>query len=144
MKITEEELGKAFRSLHVGALKSMSLPVRVNSIWQMTEKGLSEATIAEKDINWDMVNDLLFADKDVHLFNVIEQVNNIEDLSSLWFHLIQASTGDLAPWRKETCKSCREVFYLYWGEIEYFLRHNLYLPKRCKLCRDKRREEINV
>jgi hypothetical protein len=41
---------------------------------------------------------------------------------------------------KRNCIECREAFSLNKPEIEWFLRHNLDLPLRCKKCRDVMRQ----
>ena len=39
-----------------------------------------------------------------------------------------------------TCKDCKDGFYMSLGEINFYWKNDLFIPKRCPDCREKRRE----
>lgn len=43
--------------------------------------------------------------------------------------------------KNEICKDCTQPFEITEEEIQFFTSHNLNLPKRCKLCRNRRKQE---
>lgn len=52
---------------------------------------------------------------------------------------ILAKSMGVIPLETRICKDCGAVFGLDKGEVKYYEEHNLHLPTRCKVCRDKRR-----
>ena len=42
------------------------------------------------------------------------------------------------------CVECKQLFNLASGEIDFFIQHELETPKRCKPCRQMRKEGISI
>jgi DNA-directed RNA polymerase subunit RPC12/RpoP len=53
----------------------------------------------------------------------------------------------VTKWERRTpdvirrCINCKEEFTLYGGEIDFFKKEGLHLPRRCPKCREQRRNE---
>lgn len=43
-----------------------------------------------------------------------------------------------------TCVDCNKPFSIPPAEQKYYEEHNLFLPKRCKECRSKRKETVSL
>lgn len=120
--------------IFIEALKSFPLFIRVNHMVSTFYK----EDVNEKNLDWKKINDILFFDKDIQDFNMMESVKSIHDVVNLKMTLDAASL-DIVPTRKIKCKECGRFFCLKRSEIDFFNRKELQLPKRCKPCIAKRK-----
>ena len=93
----------------------------------------------EADINWDYINTICTTDLDVFDYNLYRACESIEELEGQRFNVIAASSG-VGAWQKHICKDCGSAFYMTYNEVQFFREKELHLPKRCKICREKRKE----
>lgn len=113
-------------------IKNSPILMRFNYILNMTK--IKECD--ENDINWDMVNDLIFNHNINNDYNLVKSAayHSLDELKEEQFKISCALAG-MGPWRIEKCKKCGEEFFLYYDEMEWFSLKGLKLPKRCMNCR---------
>ena len=51
---------------------------------------------------------------------------------------------DPSPNEAYTCVECENKFSLTSGELDFFVQHDLEMPKRCKRCRLKRKQQSST
>lgn len=71
-------------------------------------------------------------------FNAFYDVHDYGELLSLVMNIHAASLG-LSVWRIGKCVDCKNEFYMMKGEVDFFEEKGFQLPKRCKSCRNKRK-----
>lgn len=92
--------------------------------------------IDDSKINWSVVNKILFKfeqpfDYNINLPMYIDSVEQLHSLRAIIF----MANNDLEPYYSYDCKICSKSFMLNYGEIQFYLSRNLYVPKRCEKCR---------
>ena len=66
-----------------------------------------------------------------------------EQFDTMQKDILSKSMG-VIPIETRVCRDCGTVFGLDSGEIRYYEEHNLHLPTRCKVCREKRKADKNA
>ena len=151
-KETPEHMEETIRSasdiitgMQLDVLRSLAMPLRLRFINNITSRIVNNHPDGDstKLIDWDMVNTILhfpIADDDYN--DVPKQLSSRADIVDAEERCIMA-TANLSPWRMETCSQCHQEFYIFYGEMDYYKRNNLHLPKRCKKCRDLRKHKTS-
>ena len=127
-----------FHETQIRTLKKMPLWMRLNYFLNIVGKAMLDGHTNE-DIKWDYINEMCSADLDQFDYNMYENVDTIEKLEGTRFNVICATEG-LGPWHKHKCRDCGNTFTMTFNEVNFYKKHGLHLPKRCKACRQKRSE----
>lgn len=93
------------------------------------------ATDPEIIIDWDEINEILRDDSKVKGYNLFEYVKTFDDLETVYTDAVAAEYA-FSPLRKEMCKVCGKVFYLWQDNLSWFKSKGLSVPKTCQKCRD--------
>ena len=104
-----------------------------NSIGNALKQGFTEA-----DINWDNVNEILTTNVNEYDFNAFDRIETPEQLVWESMRCRSASIRD-DIWQKHTCKDCGKPFLMTYNEVQFYGNRNLHIPRRCKVCREKRK-----
>lgn len=135
-----ERVSKAMQATKEEFLTKAPVWMRINMLSHMIASA-KEKGVPESDIDWDKINRYLTENTDPADFNNFDPIHSYQDFSEAGNASLMAQC-DLTPWRREKCKDCGKVFYLYQLEIKSYLDKNLSIPKRCKMCRDKRKGKV--
>lgn len=114
-------------------LKGASMLQKLTFLINMVNKAESEG----KEVDFDLIYGYLRKYPKMDDFNIFDKPESIKDLYSIYEDLHYASFG-LIPWQKHKCKSCGKTFFLTIGEVNFFIRKGLQLPKRCENCRNSK------
>lgn len=143
----EEVISKAakiIRDIQEEAIKKLPMFMRVNFILNSISRNIGTSDTLEDiegRIDWDTVNKILHYPIDSDDYNIIpDKVTSLQQLYDLR-SCINAGSADISPWQSHVCKSCGMKYYIYWGEVCFYKNRGFALPKRCKNCRDFRRQE---
>lgn len=128
-----EDIDIATRLLYTQALKRCPLYAKMNYISNVLISNLDE------NINWDAVNAICTRDLNEFDYNMYKMSTTTEEFENQHFGVIAAYEG-LGPWQKHACKDCGSTFYMTRKEVDFYKEKELHLPKRCKKCREKRKE----
>lgn len=120
------------------ALKGLPLFTRMAYVTITINEALREGK-TEEDINWDYINTVCTKDLDAFDYNLYHMSTSIEEFENQRFSIVAASSG-LGSWQKHICKDCGSAFYMTYNEVRFYKDKELHLPKRCKKCREKRKE----
>lgn len=134
----DQRVHKAMNAMTEEVLTKAPVWMRINMLSHKIAHA-KEKEIPESDIDWNKVNHYLTVNTNPADFNNFDPISSYEtfyDAASA----SQMAGVDLIPWRREVCKDCGATFYLYQREIQYYLEKDLNLPKRCKDCRDYKRQ----
>ena len=102
---------------------------------QMLKEGHTDA-----DIDWNKVNKLLTTNVNEYDFNAFKRIETSDQLAWVALHCRDASIcDDMFIWQEHTCKDCGNQFFMTYGEVDFYARKELHVPKRCKACKDKRK-----
>lgn len=134
---TNRKVQKLFYEFEVNTIKKMPLWMRLNYYGNKIGKAISDGH-EDKDIKWDYINEMLTKDLSIFDYNMFEPVHSWEEFCNLRFDVIAASEG-VGPWHKHKCKDCGKEFYMQHNEVVFYQEKGLNLPKRCKECREKRK-----
>lgn len=147
-KITPEEWAETnrkvrewFHEIEVNTLKKMPLWMRMNFYGNKLGQAINDGH-KDEDVKWDYINEMLTKDLSIFDYNMFKPVHSFEEFSNLRFDVIAASEG-LGAWHKHTCKDCGKDFYMQHNEVVFYQDKGLNLPKRCKECRNKRKNIYN-
>jgi hypothetical protein len=88
----------------------------------------------DDQIDWEKVNKILEDNASIYDFSAYEKITTRLQLHEARINCIASDYG-LGAWYKATCKTCGEEFYMTKGEVKFFEKNNLQLPKRCQACR---------
>lgn len=66
-----------------------------------------------------------------------------EEFDLMCSDLLSKSMG-VIPLETRVCRDCGKVFGIDKGELDYYNKHGLHLPTRCKACRKKRKDSIDA
>lgn len=104
-----------------------------NQISMLLNDGYTEAII-----NWNKINELLTTNVDEYDFNFFKRIENFQQLLSV---AGDCRCGPLDGfWQSHICKNCGKEFFMEYNEVQFYKEKGLRIPKRCKVCRDKRKE----
>lgn len=138
---TNRKMQEFFQQVEEETLKKMPLWMKMNyfshKISQVIKKGAKD-----EDLKWDYINEKCSQNLDKFDYNMYDNVYTIEDFEGQRFNIICATEG-ITMWHKHVCKDCNQKFFMSYKEVEFFRNKGLSLPKRCKECRNKRRETNN-
>ena len=134
---TNRKVREWFHEIEVNTLKKMPLWMRLNFFLNKVSQAIKDGHKNE-DIKWDYINEMCTAELNQFDYNMYENVDSIEKLDGQRFNLICATEG-VGPWHKHKCKDCGEEFYMTYREVHFYEEKGLSLPKRCKECREKRK-----
>ncbi len=113
-------------------LKGASMFNKLTFLLNMTSRAQTEGS----EIDWELIYGYLKKYPKMEDFNIITKPQSIQDLYQIYENLHYGSLG-LGPWQEHTCKTCKEKFFLNYGEVQFYLNRKLFLPKRCPSCRSK-------
>lgn len=136
-----EQTKKTFADAYITHMTNASMWERVQAIRGIIMRALQAPNATEADIDWTKVNDILFGNIDQYDFNVIDEIHTIDDLEDIIYRVNAASFMDNIPWRRCKCKDCGSTFYMSRGEVEFYQKKKLDIPKRCAPCRAKRKAQ---
>lgn len=118
-------------TITIDAVKSFPFMIRIRSVIA------NSSGVADDGLNWKRINDILFFDKEIHLYNAISEVKDKKDLERILSDTSMATIGLQIAWHKEACKDCGEEFFMDYGEVEFYKSKGYTMPKRCPECRKK-------
>ena len=104
-----------------------------NSIGNALKHGFTEA-----DINWDKVNEILTTNVEEYDFNAFKRIETYDNLL-LTSMDCRANNLSMGIWQEHICKDCGKPFLMTYNEVSFYQSKNLHVPKRCKVCREKRK-----
>ena len=134
---TNRKINEWFHETEMNTLKKMPLWMRLNYFINKICKAIKDG-YKNEDIKWDYVNEMCTKDLDQFDYNMYESVDTVEKLDRIRFDVICASEG-IGSWHKHKCKDCGKEFYMTYKEVHFYEEKGLNLPKRCKECREKRK-----
>lgn len=137
---TNRKVSEMMREIQIDALKKLPLWLRMNWFGSQMAKALEDG-YKNEDFNWDFINEMCVKDLDQFDYNMYEPVQTVEEFENQRFNVIAASEG-IGHWHKHKCKDCGKEFYMDYSEVHFFEKKELSLPKRCKECRDKRKNNM--
>lgn len=136
---TINEASKIIQDMQKKALLTFPMWMRLNwicnSINDMLKNGHSE-----EDISWDNVNEILTTNVDEYDFNFFKRIETVEQLVWTAATCRAASICGEEIWQEHTCKDCGKGFCMSYNEVEFYKNKELRIPKRCRICRNKRKE----
>ena len=136
---TINEASKVIQNLQKKALLTLPMWMRLNwvcnSINDMLKNGYSK-----EDISWDNVNEILTTNVDEYDFNFFKRIETVEQLVWVVAACQAASICGEEIWQEHTCKDCGKGFCMSYNEVEFYKNKELRIPKRCRICRNKRKE----
>ena len=143
-EITKEEFEETTRKVkewfcetEKNTLIKMPLWMRLNYFFNKVCKAIKDG-YKNEDIKWDYINEMCTKDLDQFDYNMFDGVDTVEQLDEIRGRVICASAG-IVPWHKHKCKDCGREFVMSYNEVHFYATNGLNLPKRCKECREKRK-----
>ena len=137
---TNPKMRELFEAMEDNFLRTKPLWERLNLLVNKVGTALSQGHTGA-DINWGKINNYLTDNVGEYDYNCFDVVKCPEELAEVRANCIGASCG-LGAWQKHTCKDCGKPFYMTFSEVEFFKNKELHVPKRCKKCRDKRKNGV--
>lgn len=134
-----QEASKIIQDMQVKVLTTSPMWMRLNYLCnvvnQMLNKGHEDA-----DIDWNKINEFLTTNVNEYDYNAFERIETPDQLAWVASQCKIASIcDDMFIWQKHTCKDCGKQFFMRRGEVSFYERKELHVPKRCMDCRDKRK-----
>lgn len=136
---TNRKVSEMFQEIEENTIRKFPLWMRMNYYSNKLSKAINEGH-TDKDVKWDYINEMLTKDLSIFDYNMFESVHSFEEFSILRFDIISASEG-VGSWHKHKCKDCGKDFYMTHKEVMFYRDKELQLPKRCKECREKKKEK---
>ena len=133
----EKQMRELYSEIEAKTIPTLPLWMRLNVFANKLSKVVSDG-ITDDQINWDYVNEMCTKNLDIFDYNMYRTVKTVEEFMEQRSIVIGASLG-ITAWHKHKCKDCGEEFYMDFNEVHFFQEKGLNLPKRCKVCRDKRK-----
>ncbi len=134
-----EKVREMFQSIQDEFLRTKPMFMRLNLITNMVSKAKNEGKKNE-DIDWNKVNEYITTNVGEYDFNDFDRIESFDDLFGTTMHCHEASILNTS-WRKGKCKDCGAEFKMSYNEVRFYEEKGLQLPKRCKQCRDLRRQQ---
>lgn len=145
-KVTKEEweetnrkVSNMIHEIQMEALKKFPLWMKMNWFCNQMNKAILDQH-EETEFKWNFINEMCSKNLDPFDYNMYEPVDTVERFEKQRFDVICASEG-VGPWHKHKCKDCGEEFYMTYKEVNFYKDKELSLPKRCKECRAKRKNQ---
>jgi hypothetical protein len=136
-----QKVREMFAQVEYETILKMPLWMRLNFYAAKLSKAKADGH-ADNEINWDYINEMCVKDLSPFDYNRYKPVNTFEDFERQRFDVICATEG-VHAWHEHTCKDCGKTFYMMHDEVVFYQDKNLSIPKRCKECRQKRKEKAN-
>ena len=134
-----QEASKIIQDMQVKVLTTSPMWMRLNYLCNVVNQMLNEGH-EDADIDWDKVNELLTTNVNEYDYNVFERIETPDQLAWVASQCRDASIcEDMFIWQEHTCKDCGKQFFMTHGEVDFYARKELHVPKRCKACRNKRK-----
>lgn len=104
-----------------------------NSIGNALKQGFTEA-----EVDWDKINKILTTNVNEYDFNAFDRIETYDNL--LW-EAARCRSASICDdiWQEHICKDCGKEFFMTYNEVHFYEGKNLHVPKRCKVCREKRK-----
>lgn len=134
---TNRKVRELFHDIATETLQKWPLWMRLNYFTNQINRALLEKHTQE-EINWEYINEMCTKNLDAFDYNMYEPVDTVEQFEEQRFDIICASEG-IGLWHKHKCKDCGKEFYMTYKEVHFYKDKGLSLPKRCKECREKRK-----
>ena len=134
---TNRKVREFFHQIEVDTLQRMPLWMRLNFFSNKLSQVIKDGH-TDDNINWNYINEMCIKGLSEFDYNMYKSVSTAEEFEEQRFDVICASEG-IAPWHKHKCKDCGSEFYMTYKEVHFYEDKELSLPKRCKVCRDKRK-----
>lgn len=138
---TNRKVSNMIQEIQIETLKKFPLWMRMNWFANQMNKALLN-NHDETEFKWDFINEMCSKDLNPFDYNMYEPVDTVERFEAQRFNIICASEG-VGPWHKHKCKDCGKEFYMDYSEVHFFAKKEFNLPKRCKECRNKRKNIYN-
>ena len=133
----ESKMRELYNEIDAKTIPTLPLWMRLNVFANKLSKAVSDG-VTDDQINWDYINEMCTKDLDIFDYNMYHAVKTVDEFIEQRSIVIEASLGIIA-WHKHKCKDCGEEFYMDFNEVDFYQRKGLNLPKRCKACREKRK-----
>jgi len=138
--ITEEEKEAVIKETKKTLEKIQTETLNTFPIWMKTNvlmNWINEGKLTNEQIDWNYINQVLHTStQEIKIdYNIFDEISSIEELSELRDNSNEAAYIETVPFYQETCKKCGKTFTLTRNEINFFLNHDLQIPKRCYACR---------
>lgn len=134
---TNRKVQEWFHQIEVDTLQKMPLWMRLNFFCNKLSKAIKDGH-TDDEVKWDYINDMCTNGLNEFDYNMYEPVTTFGEFEAQRFDVICATEG-IGPWHKHKCKDCGEEFYMTYKEVRFYEEQGLNLPKRCKACREKRK-----
>ena len=132
-----QEASKVIQDMQVKVLTTSPMWMRLNYLCNVVNQALKHT---DADIDWNKVNELLTTNVNEYDYNAFERIETLDQLAWVASQCRTASIcDDMFIWQEHTCKDCGEKFFMTYGEVNFYERKQLHVPKRCKACRNKRK-----
>ena len=135
---TNREVQEWFHQIEVDTLQKMPLWMRINFFYNKLCRAVNDGH-TDEEINWDYINRMCVENLSPFDYNMYEPVTTFAEFETQRWDIICASEG-IGPWHKHKCKDCGKEFYMNYREVHFYQEKGLNLPKRCKDCRAKKKQ----
>ena len=136
-----KKVREMFASVQDNFLRTQPMFMRLNLLTNMLGKARNEGKTNE-DIDWDKINEYLTTNVDEYDFNDFDKIESFDDLLGTTMHCHEASILNTS-WHKGKCKDCGAEFRMSYNEVHFYQERGFQPPKRCKHCRELRRQQRN-
>lgn len=134
--MTEQDIVNSLQEMMEKELLSRPMWLRLNYLCNQINALLNDGH-TEADINWEKINEILTTNVNEYDFNFFKRIENFNQLLSI---AGDCRCGPLdGIWQSHICKDCGEEFFMDYDEVHFYEKKGLYIPKRCKACRYKRK-----
>ena len=134
-----QEASKIIQDMQLKVITTSPMWMRLNCLCNIANQMLKEGH-TDADIDWDKVNELLTTNVNEYDFNAFKRIETSDQLAWVALHCRDASIcDDMFIWQEHICKDCGNQFFMTYGEVDFYARKELHVPKRCKACRNKRK-----
>lgn len=118
-------------------LSSSPMWIRLNCLCNNVGNALKQG-FTEADVDWDKINKILTTNVNEYDFNAFDRIETYDNLLLVSMDC-RANSLSMGIWQKHTCKDCGEPFLMTYNEVHFYESKKLHVPKRCKVCREKRK-----
>ena len=135
---TNRKVQEWFHQIEVDTLQKMPLWMRLNFFYNKLCRAVNDGH-TDEEINWDYINRMCVENLSPFDYNMYRPVITVSSFETQRWDIICASEG-IGPWHKHECKDCGKEFYMNYREVHFYQEKGLNLPKRCKDCRAKKKQ----
>ena len=134
-----QEASKIIQDMQLKVITTSPMWMRLNCLCNIANQMLKEGH-TDADIDWNKVNELLTTNVNEYDFNAFKRIETSDQLAWVALHCRDSSIcDDMFIWQEHTCKDCGNQLFMTYGEVDFYARKELHVPKRCKACRNKRK-----